>query len=214
MNRLFKGAIAGAAGVALLLGGAGTFALWNDDTDAGTDAQIEAGHLMFGTVPAGQWYLNGSTSALTDEQVEALALVPGDILLYKVNGVQIIAHGTDLKAQLGFDWDNVTDAGTDGSDVTDATAGSEFLDTLDVAYAVTDAQGDPVALTDGDTMTITGGDTIDAQTVNIAVTITFDPNTDAHVAMGGKVDLSGFDLTLKQVQMPGQAPASPEPAAT
>ena len=31
MNKLVKGSIAGAAGIALLLGGAGTFALWNAD---------------------------------------------------------------------------------------------------------------------------------------------------------------------------------------
>ena len=31
MNKLVKGSIAGAAGIALLLGGAGTLALWNAD---------------------------------------------------------------------------------------------------------------------------------------------------------------------------------------
>src|SRR4051812_18144491 len=32
MNKIVKGSIAGAAGLALLLGGAGTFALWNTST--------------------------------------------------------------------------------------------------------------------------------------------------------------------------------------
>src|SRR5690606_22161335 len=35
MNKLLKGSIAGAAGIALLLGGAGTLAYWNSSADLG-----------------------------------------------------------------------------------------------------------------------------------------------------------------------------------
>ena len=48
MNKLVKGAVAGAAGIALLLGGAGTFALWNASTNVSTGS-ISTGTLAFGT---------------------------------------------------------------------------------------------------------------------------------------------------------------------
>jgi alternate signal-mediated exported protein len=44
MNKLVKGSIAGAAGIALLLGGAGTFALWN------ANAEVAAGSIQAGTL--------------------------------------------------------------------------------------------------------------------------------------------------------------------
>ena len=44
MNKLLKGSIAGAAGIALLLGGAGTFALWND-TAAASGGTVQSGNL-------------------------------------------------------------------------------------------------------------------------------------------------------------------------
>lgn len=209
MNKLFKGAIAGAAGVALLLGGAGTFALWNSDADVGTDTTIDAGHLMFGTVPDGSWYVDGSDTALSNSDVESVALVPGDVLVYKVANVPVIAHGTHLQAKLGFDWDNAVAAPNDGSNMTAATASTEFLNALEVTYAVTDPSGNPVGLDADNTMTITGTDSMDPQLYDITVTITFNPATAQHVAMGGEVNLSGFDLTLQQVPTSGQATIPP-----
>src|ERR1700710_1730368 len=48
MNKLVKGAVAGAVGVTLLLGGAGTFALWNSTIGVSTGS-ISTGNLAFGT---------------------------------------------------------------------------------------------------------------------------------------------------------------------
>ena len=59
MNKLLKGAIAGAAGVALLLGGAGTFALWNSSATV-TGGNIDAGNLhVADSGTAGTWPANG-----------------------------------------------------------------------------------------------------------------------------------------------------------
>jgi alternate signal-mediated exported protein len=198
MNKLFKGAIAGAAGVALLLGGAGTFALWNHTADVGTDAVIDAGHLRFGTVPDGVWYLNGSATPLTHEQVEDLALVPGDILEYVVDGVPVVAHGTNLKATVGFDLaDVVAVTGGDGHPLTEAEASDLFRAALTPEYTI-----DGVAT---DTLDVTGDTTMTPKTFDIVVRLTFDPKTEQQDAMGGRVNLAGFKLTLDQVAVPGQA---------
>ena len=58
MNRLAKGTVWGAAGVALLLGGTGTFALWSDSLAAGTEGNtVDAGHLYIDDdALTGTWY--------------------------------------------------------------------------------------------------------------------------------------------------------------
>jgi len=198
MNKLFKGAIAGAAGVALLLGGAGTFALWNDAADVGTDAVIDAGHLRFGNVPAGEWYVNGDDeNPLTDEQISAMAVVPGEILEYKVDGVEVVAHGDNLLAELGVDWDGVTAVANDGHELTHAQASAMLKDAFDVGYTV-----DGVAT---DTIAVEGSTEMTTQTHDIVVRMTFDPTTEDQDAMGGRIDLDGFELTLKQVPAAGHA---------
>lgn len=200
MNRLFKGAIAGAAGVALLLGGAGTFALWNNTADVGTDAVIDAGHLRFGTVPPGEWYVNGGDTPLTDEDISAMAVVPGEILEYHVDGIEIIAHGDNLLAELGVDWSGVAAAATDAHPMTEAEASTLLKEAFDVGYTV---DGEAT-----DTIPITGGADMTPQTFDIVVRLTFDPDTAEQDAMGGRIDLGGFKLTLQQVAADGHAPAT------
>lgn len=85
MNKLTKASIAGAAGIALLLGGAGTLALWNDAASV-TGETINSGELTIGT-PTGAWDAN-------------LALwAPGNS--YEYNGtVTVSVLGSDLNAEL------------------------------------------------------------------------------------------------------------------
>jgi len=125
MNRLAKGAIATAAGGALLLGGAGTFALWNDALDHSVDQSITAGQLRFAeTDPVdGGWYLDAAGStALPD----TFTMVPGDTV-YFVGAVNLLAQGDNLSATLGMDPGSIVvspdaDAGADDLGIT-----AEFL---------------------------------------------------------------------------------------
>lgn len=88
MNKLVKGSIAGAAGIALLLGGAGTLALWNADADITVDniesgiLTLEAGNVVAGTAPT-LW-------------------VPGDSVTYAAD-LTIGATGDNLTATLSVD---------------------------------------------------------------------------------------------------------------
>src|SRR5215210_1071695 len=77
MNKLFKGSIAGAAGIALLLGGAGTFALWNSNTTVSTPS-INSGVLSIAANTAGVW------KAADGTQIDPLTykIVPGQTLTF------------------------------------------------------------------------------------------------------------------------------------
>lgn len=178
MNRLFKGAVAGAAGVALLLGGAGTFALWQDAASIGDSTAINSGQLRFGTVPEGAWAFNGNAIVAAD--VEDLLIVPGDVLTYTVANVPILANGDNLSAVLGF---------TTGS----ATGDADLIAALDPVVTVNgvDVTGGTVTVTDG--MTNVGP---------VVVTMAFEAdNLDAQNMVAY---LSDMQLTLNQQLVPGQ----------
>lgn len=94
MNKLLKGSIAGAAGIALLLGGAGTLAYWNDS------ATLAAGQVQSGTLD-----IETVGTAVTTYQATGAAVtraVPGDTIVI-LQDVEISATGDNLKARLTVD---------------------------------------------------------------------------------------------------------------
>ncbi len=95
MNKLVKGSIAGAAGIALLLGGAGTFALWNDSatlTDAGT---VASGQLEITDTTGGTWVdLKNNNNNPVD--ISNFKIVPGDHLKY-TEDLELVVSGDNLK---------------------------------------------------------------------------------------------------------------------
>jgi alternate signal-mediated exported protein len=105
MNKLTKGAIAGAAGIALLMGGAGTLAYWNDSSDVLASGQsISSGDLTLGTSGSPAWTVkpwNGtaSGSAVAIPSIGSFKMVPGDVLEY-AKTVTLDAVGTTLKVEL------------------------------------------------------------------------------------------------------------------
>lgn len=108
MNKLLKGAVAGAAGVALLLGGAGTFALWN------STATVNVGSVASGTLSitagATSWKNVASDVLLANQPISSIAtykIVPGD-KLELTQLVTINATGDNLKAVLSIDEATIT----------------------------------------------------------------------------------------------------------
>ncbi|QRY62020.1 alternate-type signal peptide domain-containing protein [Gordonia sp. PDNC005] len=98
MNKVTKGALAAAAGAAILAGGAGTMAAWNSNvgTNGGT---VTAGQLNLTSVDAGSWKWVGGAK---DGQAFVPAtdrLVPGDTVRYTAT-YKITAVGTNLTATL------------------------------------------------------------------------------------------------------------------
>lgn len=94
MNKVTKGALATAAGVALLLGGGGTLALWSDaaDTEGGT---IVAGDLGL-TAGAGVWTSNLSDAAI---DIATYRIVPGETLTY-TQDLTLKLVGNEMAANL------------------------------------------------------------------------------------------------------------------
>jgi alternate signal-mediated exported protein len=100
MNKLVKGAVAGAVGVALLLGGAGTFALWNSSIGV-TSGTISTGNLAFGTSSAKTWTDNSPGAATTTFDPTVNKIVPGDKVSLSQT-ITVTGSGKNLVASLTY----------------------------------------------------------------------------------------------------------------
>lgn len=187
MNKLLKGAIAGAAGVALLLGGAGTFALWNSSASV-TGGNIVGGNLLVAdSGTAGAWTANGAAITLA-----AFKAAPGDVLRF-TKTVNVTASGNNLVATLGLGTASIT--GSTGAAADSALAG--YLN----ANTVLAATGTAITGT-GPTYTVTPGTAgITSSPVTVTATITFPKSATAgaeNTAALGSVNLNNLTVTLSQ----------------
>lgn len=124
MNRNAKGAIAVGAATLLLLGGGGTFALWNTSStvNAGT---VESGHLTASPF-TGSWVdQNGDAFAPATDSA-----VPGDVLTYTATST-ISAEGQNLEFT----------AFIDPTTIQAALAAGWTLNPADIDVSVTTASG-------------------------------------------------------------------------
>ena len=175
MNKLTKGAIAGGAGIILLMGGAGTFALWNDSASV-DGGSISAGTLTLTANGLGQWQdaspdVNGGTPVNIDSAT--FLTVPGDVLTY-TQSVTVGATGDNLLAEFDYDYTAPVDL-PDG-----------ITATVAVTRGVTPVTG-PVTVANNDVFTV-------------VLTLAFDVTTPDLVSQGENVDLEAFDLTVTQVR--------------
>ena len=176
MKKVTKATIAAAAAGVLLLGGAGTVALWSGtgDIDAGT---VTTGHLTLDATVAGEWTDTSADAVTPDFNSATDHLVPGDTVAYEQT-VTISADGKNLKGEL-------TAGGlTDGGALPDGV-------TVDVVV-----DGSASGLTQvGDIITFdAAGDYV----VPVTVTVTFDQA--ATGSMDAPVDLGSMALTLNQIR--------------
>lgn len=93
MNKLVKGSVAAATGIVLLMGGAGSLALWNDSADI-SNASIDSGNLTLSTA-GGAW------------DTLPTNWVPGDEYEYTAN-VTVTATGDNILATLTLDNSSIT----------------------------------------------------------------------------------------------------------
>jgi alternate signal-mediated exported protein len=143
MNKLVKGSLAGAAGIALLLGGAGTFALWNA-TASVSGQSITAGTLTLTANADGLWKKDGV--AITPSTYR---IIPGTVLDF-TQTLTVNAVGDGLKATLAY-------SGFTGSN------------TLDPLLAKTLYVSSATATVDGSTLKFIAG----SSTVNVKFTLVF-----------------------------------------
>lgn len=184
MNKLTKGAIATAAGVTLLLGGAGTFALWNDTIAGGTPGTVASGQLQFtGPGVTGSWFDANSGQPIAPATDK---MVPGDTFEYR-GTVTYRAEGKNLSGELKIDSTSYT--------VTPAELAAE----VDVTFlGGAPAQALPLPITPN------AGD----QTVDFIVRVHFKDVAgfgNVKAAQNGTVNLSALKFVLEQ----GANPAVP-----
>lgn len=176
MNKLTKAALAGAAGIALLLGGAGSLAYWNDSADLG-GASIAAGTLTITSNTDGAWTNGGSPVDLA-----TFRAVPGDELVYTAT-FDVTATGDNLSATVALTGDSIVGATAGAADT--ALAG---LLTKSASFEVDGVTTTTVAAAAG------------TQVVTVSVTITWPNGTPAedNPAQNGDVDLTAMTITLTQ----------------
>ena len=174
MNKLIKGSIAGAAGVALLLGGAGTFAVWNDTASLDAPA-ITAGHLQLDTTTAGKWTKNGAPIDAATYRV-----IPGTTLVY-TQTLTVNAEGEGLRARLTH------------SPLTEAGALASFVDSKLEVFPGTATTADADGILDFNT---------GISTVDVKVTVVFPSTVSGQDGQGLSLDLSDVTFTLTQTITP------------
>jgi alternate signal-mediated exported protein len=201
MNKLVKGAVATAAGVALLMGGAGTFAYWNASTGI-TGGTIVAGQLTVAdaTPSDGVWTVkkNGTGTAVV-VALSSYKASPGDVLTY-TKSVKVTATGDNLTAALSLAPGSIS-ASTGGA--ADLALASYLTKTAAISIVTPPATIVPA----GSGYTLTPGTIgITNQNVTIAVVITFPKNvapgttngTLENATMTGSVNLSALAVNLDQ----------------
>jgi len=201
MNKLVKGSIAGGLGIALLLGGASTFALWNDavTTPAGT---ITSGELKIvdKTAADGVWTDVSTTGQIGTTVVTGKKMVPGDTWRY-TDTITVTTTGKNLLADLGFDASSIT-----------AAAGLSGLTPNELTYSL---GATAVAASGASTLTSNGTGTnsfriTPGTAATTDVTVTFDV-TYVNITTGATavnnnsgqnkaIDVTGLKFTLKQVR--------------
>ncbi|MEE6286090.1 alternate-type signal peptide domain-containing protein [Georgenia sp. MJ173] len=178
-NKMTKGTIAVAAGAALLLGGAGTYAWWSVSEAVDDQGTIQSGDLNL-VLGDASWQLNGAPVADVDE----VQIVPGDVLALN-QPVTVTAIGDDLASVLTVD-------------ATDLSGDPELIEALDVSFTMP-ADDATWATAAGTNAFNIAPSNASYDSVNAGVTITFDEDTEDQVATDSTVNLSSVVFNLAQV---------------
>lgn len=173
MNKLVKAGIAGVIGTTLLVGGAGSFALWNTSATI-TPPSITAGSLTLNALSTGVWQYNSTTIDPT-----AYRMVPGDTLTF-TQSLQLTAVGDHMRATLAYT--GLSAPGTIGADV---------VKTIAISSPSTNLTQN----NDG-TVTVTGPNT--STTALVTVTVTLPSTLTGTTDQGQVLDLSSGAFTLTQ----------------
>lgn len=180
MNKATKGAIAaGAAGI-LLLGGAGTFALW-EDTDSIDPASISTGVLTLG-LGTGSWYDATAGSPGDIANIATFNIVPGDTITYTTTAT-ITAQGDNLDGEFKIEKTAFQTAAETAAPYLNVTVSSN-------------AASVPGLAVNGTTGTITFA-AAGTYNVDVVITVVFE-NVNGAVGQNANIDLTALALKLEQ----------------
>jgi len=197
MNKLVKGSVAAATGIVLLMGGAGSLALWND-SQAISGGTISTGELDIALSGTGAWK-DVSVGAPTTTWVPATdKLVPGDTITY-TQDVAVKASGKNIKATLAYTAGSVViPAALYGPDALPNTA-DDYVTVAIGVTAVTPADNGTITGTGPYTLTSASDGTVEYRVV---ITIDFKSTTPGQVGqnVAGGINVSNAAFTLTQVR--------------
>ena len=186
MNKAMKGAIAaGAAGI-LLLGGAGTFAVWSDSRNVTADA-VNTGVLSLDVNPDGDAKWAETADLATEISPATFEIVPGDSLTYTAT-VAVTATGDNLTGELKIDEASFNTA-------FDALSGEHV--TATVAHAAADGAG--VHVDDLNENRITFDESATPYTFDVTIRIDFNAAAAELEDQDLDLNLPALALTLDQV---------------
>jgi len=185
MNKLTQGAIAAAAGVILLMGGAGTLASWNSSANAGSSQTITAGALAVTANADGAWK-NGATTITPS----TFRIVPGDTLTY-TQTFNLNASGNNLLFTLTATPGAISGASAGAADVALAAA-------LTGSGSFTVAGSNIAASTTPGTYKVT---TAGTTVVTVTMTVVF-PYASTNATQTGAVTFGNGAVTVTQTQTP------------
>lgn len=185
MRKQLKVSAAGAVTVALLAGGAGTFARWYDTHDL-SGADMSAGGLGITAVTDGEWVDAAGTAVNPDD----FLLVPGDTVTF-TRAYEVTAKGDHLDAVLSVDLSGMVPSG-EGSD--ELLAALEAAST--VTFSGTDESGDGSGAAGWSTVSYTSNDhaiteDYDGDVITVSVAVNFPLYEDAAVA--DPADMRAFE---------------------
>ena len=197
MNKLVKGSIAGAAGIALLLGGAGTFALWNDSVVV-QSATVQTGKLEIAKTGTPTWSdvsASGSTGATFDPATQKI--VPGDTVRLSQT-VTISGEGKNLKAR--FALSDLAAAIPTALSNQITVAGETFTPVTVKLTPTLSGQGAAITAVPNQTNVFEVAPTSGTSSYTVTVDVAFDSRTNAKVGQTQTVDLSKVNFTLTQTR--------------
>jgi alternate signal-mediated exported protein len=192
MNKATKGAMAAGAAALLLLGGAGSLALWSDEeTVVGGD--INTGTLDI-TAEPGTWTdISDGEPGSSIPIIGVFRMVPGDTIRYTTE-MNVTAIGDNLAADIVVDAAGLPTVG-EGPDTARIVAtdiGTVVRDAgaFTVTTTATDAAGAPIARI---------SDANDGDVINVNAVITFDDDNQDNV--NTTVSFEDFNITVTQVRL-------------
>lgn len=113
MNKLVKASVASAAGIALLMGGAGSLALWNDSATVSS-----------GTVSTGELSLTSDGAGTWDNDIALW--VPGDTDTY-TEEFTVVATGDNIAAEISASYTAANTSGISSSSTIVVTGAGSTL---------------------------------------------------------------------------------------
>jgi alternate signal-mediated exported protein len=173
MKKMTKGAIVTGLGVALLLGGGGTLAVWNAEQSA-TAGNVASGDLNM-EAGDGIWTSNISGEIGTSKALEGYKVVPGEKLTFS-QPLKITLDGHEIAA-------NLTVTGED-----------ENIDFVAGTFKVGE-----VVLTGADGKELPGTELTESQTVTASTSFTFLVSTTDRQSTNAEYDFSEIGYYLEQV---------------